>query len=77
MRLISVNGLGLSMTVLAFATGLAGGSACSTGSPPDSASTGGSDGVGGNTLHSDTQHFWPFGLNQASEAQSAADLVDH
>jgi hypothetical protein len=29
------------------------------------------------TLHSDTQHFWPFGLNQASEAQSPADLVDH
>jgi hypothetical protein len=29
------------------------------------------------TLHSDTQHFWPFGLNQASEAQSTADLVDH
>jgi hypothetical protein len=28
-------------------------------------------------LHSDTQHFWPFGLNQASEAQSTADLVDH
>jgi hypothetical protein len=28
-------------------------------------------------LHSDTQHFWPFGLNQASEAQSPADLVDH
>ena len=24
------------------------------------------------TLHSDTQHFWPFGLNQASEAQSPA-----
>ncbi len=29
------------------------------------------------TLHSDTQHFWPFGLNQASEASSPADLVDH
>jgi len=29
------------------------------------------------TLHSDTQHFWPFGLNQASEAMSPADLVDH
>ena len=29
------------------------------------------------TLYSDTQHFWPFGLNQASEAMSPADLVDH
>ena len=29
------------------------------------------------TLHSDTQHFWPFGLNQASEASSPTDLVDH
>jgi hypothetical protein len=28
-------------------------------------------------LHSDTQHFWPYGLNYASEAGSTADLVDH
>jgi hypothetical protein len=28
-------------------------------------------------LHSDTQHFWPYGLNYASEAGSSADLVDH
>lgn len=28
-------------------------------------------------LHSDTQHFWPYGLNYASEAKSTADLVDH
>jgi len=28
-------------------------------------------------LHSDTQHFWPYGLNYASEAKSTDDLVDH
>ena len=28
-------------------------------------------------LHSDTQHFWPYGLNYASEAKSTADLIDH
>ena len=28
-------------------------------------------------LHSDTQHFWPYGLNYTSEAHSTADLVDH
>jgi hypothetical protein len=28
-------------------------------------------------LHSDTQHFWPYGLNYTSEAKSTADLVDH
>jgi hypothetical protein len=28
-------------------------------------------------LNSDTQHFWPYGLNYTSEAKSTADLVDH
>lgn len=28
-------------------------------------------------LHGDTQHFWPYGLNYASEIKSATDLVDH
>lgn len=28
-------------------------------------------------LHSDTQHFWPYGLNYASEAESTSDLVNH
>jgi len=28
-------------------------------------------------VHSDTQHFWPYGLNYASEAKSTADLIDH
>ena len=28
-------------------------------------------------LHCDSQHFWPYGLNYVSEAQSTADLVDH
>jgi hypothetical protein len=26
-------------------------------------------------LNADTQHFWPYGLNQASEATSADDYV--
>jgi hypothetical protein len=28
-------------------------------------------------VHSDTQHFWPYGLNYTSEAKSTADLIDH
>jgi hypothetical protein len=28
-------------------------------------------------LHSDTQHFWPYGLNYVTEAHSTDDLVDH
>jgi hypothetical protein len=28
-------------------------------------------------LHSDTQHFWPYGLNYTSEATSTMDLIDH
>ena len=28
-------------------------------------------------LHSDTQHFWPYGLNYVTEAHSTADLLDH
>lgn len=28
-------------------------------------------------VHSDTQHFWPYGLNYESEAKSTADLVNH
>jgi hypothetical protein len=28
-------------------------------------------------LHSDTQHFWPYGLNYQSEAGSTDDLVNH
>ncbi len=34
-------------------------------------------GVADDVLHSDTQHFWPYGLNYASEAKSTADLLDH
>jgi len=34
-------------------------------------------GVKDDVLHSDTQHFWPYGLNYASEAKSTADLIDH
>jgi len=34
-------------------------------------------GVATDVLHSDTQHFWPYGLNYASEAKSTADLIDH
>lgn len=36
--------------------------------------------ITGNTtdvLHSDTQHFWPYGLNYVTEAHSTDDLVDH
>jgi hypothetical protein len=28
-------------------------------------------------IHADTQHFWPYGLNYASEATSTSILVDH
>ncbi|HEY3256737.1 MAG TPA: hypothetical protein VGJ91_22425 [Polyangiaceae bacterium] len=28
-------------------------------------------------LHADTQHFWPYGINQASEVKSEADLIFH
>jgi stress-induced morphogen len=28
-------------------------------------------------VHADTQHFWPYGLNQQSEAKSEADLISH
>ena len=28
-------------------------------------------------LHCDRQHIWPYGLNQASEAKSEQDLVNH
>ena len=28
-------------------------------------------------LHADTQHFWPYGLNQQSEVKSEADLIAH
>ncbi|HET7542285.1 MAG TPA: hypothetical protein VFK05_20595, partial [Polyangiaceae bacterium] len=28
-------------------------------------------------LHADTQHFWPYGLNQQSEVKSEADLIFH
>jgi len=34
-------------------------------------------GVATDVVHSDTQHFWPYGLNYASEAKSTADLIDH
>lgn len=34
-------------------------------------------GVATDTLHSDTHHFWPYGLNYESEAASTSDLVDH
>jgi stress-induced morphogen len=28
-------------------------------------------------VHADTQHFWPYGLNQQSEVKSEADLIAH
>jgi hypothetical protein len=28
-------------------------------------------------VHADSQHFWPGGLNYASEAESEQDLIDH
>jgi hypothetical protein len=28
-------------------------------------------------LHADSQHFWPYGINQQSEVKSEADLIDH
>lgn len=28
-------------------------------------------------LHADTQHFWPYGINQQSEVKSEADLLFH
>ena len=28
-------------------------------------------------LHCDSQHIWPYGLNQASEAKSEKDLINH
>ncbi len=28
-------------------------------------------------LHGDTQHFWPYGLNYASEVESEEDLINH
>jgi stress-induced morphogen len=28
-------------------------------------------------LHADSQHFWPYGINQASEVKSEADLIAH
>ena len=28
-------------------------------------------------LHCDNQHIWPYGLNQASEAKSEQDLINH
>lgn len=34
-------------------------------------------GVATDVLHSDTQHFWPYGLNYVTEAKSVADLIDH
>jgi hypothetical protein len=34
-------------------------------------------GIKDDVVHSDTQHFWPYGLNYASEAKSTADLIDH
>lgn len=29
------------------------------------------------TLYGDTQHFWPYGLNYASEVKSSNDLINH
>ena len=28
-------------------------------------------------LHGDSQHFWPYGLNYASEVKSEQDLINH
>lgn len=32
---------------------------------------------GDGKLHADTQHFWPYGINQQSEVKSDADLIAH
>lgn len=32
---------------------------------------------GDGVLHADTQHFWPYGINQQSEVKSEADLIAH
>jgi hypothetical protein len=32
---------------------------------------------GDGKLHADTQHFWPYGINQQSEVKSEADLIAH
>jgi hypothetical protein len=28
-------------------------------------------------VHADTQHFWPYGINQQSEVKGEADLIAH
>jgi hypothetical protein len=32
---------------------------------------------GDGKLHADSQHFWPYGINQQNEVKSEADLVAH
>jgi hypothetical protein len=32
---------------------------------------------GDGKLHADSQHFWPYGINQQSEVKSEADLIAH
>ncbi|MFZ5892988.1 MAG: hypothetical protein ACOY0T_18145, partial [Myxococcota bacterium] len=32
---------------------------------------------GDNQVHADSQHFWPYGINQQSEVKSEADLLFH
>jgi len=34
-------------------------------------------GVSTDVIKGDTQHFWPYGLNYASEVKSEADVIDH
>jgi len=34
-------------------------------------------GVPTDVINGDTQHFWPYGLNYASEVKSEADVIDH
>lgn len=34
-------------------------------------------GVATDVIKGDTQHFWPYGLNYATEVKSEADVIDH
>jgi hypothetical protein len=34
-------------------------------------------GAAGDVLYGDNQHFWPYGLNYASEVKSEADVINH
>lgn len=34
-------------------------------------------GIANDVLHADNMHFWPYGLNYASEVKTDADLINH